>query len=87
MKINPIGERVLVKMQEGETKTAGGIFIPDTAQEKTQIGEVIAVGDDEAVTVKIGQKIIYDKYAGTSIKVDGDEQLILNMDDILAVVE
>lgn len=87
MKINPIGDRVLVKMQEGETKTAGGIFIPDTAQEKTQIGEVIAVGDDEAVTVKIGQKIIYDKYAGTSIKVDGDEQLILNMDDILAVVE
>lgn len=87
MKINPIGDRVLVKMQEGETKTAGGIFIPDTAQEKTQIGEVIAVGDDEAVTVKVGQKIIYDKYAGTSIKADGDEQLILNMDDILAVIE
>lgn len=87
MKIKPLGERVLVKMQAGETKTAGGIFIPETAQEKTQEGIVLAVGDDESITVKAKDHVIYDKYAGTTIKVNGEEQLILNMSDILAKVD
>ena len=88
MKIKPIGDRILVKMQGVEEKTAGGIFIPQTAQEKTQIGKVLAVGDDkEMIKVKVGQKVMYDKYAGTTIKVDGDDQLILKMPDILAIIE
>jgi chaperonin GroES len=88
MKIKPIGDRVLVKMQDTEEKTSGGIYIPQTAQEKTQIGEVVAIGDDtDTITVKPGQKIMYDKYAGTTIKVDGEEQLIMKMADILAIIE
>jgi chaperonin GroES len=86
--IKPIGSRVLIKIVQGEQKSAGGIFIPETAQEKTQEGVVIAVGDDkEAIKVKVKDKIIYDKYAGTSIQFDGEEQLILKMEDILAIVE
>lgn len=88
MKIKPIGDRILVKMQGVEEKTSGGIFIPQTAQEKTQIGKVLAVGDDkEMIKVKVGQKVMYDKYAGTTIKIDGDDQLILKMPDILAIIE
>ncbi len=88
MKIKPIGDRVLVKMEEVETQTKGGILIPQTAQEKTQMGTVIEVGDDkDAIKVKVGQKVMYDKYAGTSIKVEGVEQLLLKMSDILAVIE
>ncbi len=88
MKIKPIGDRVLVRMEEVEEKTSGGIFIPQTAQEKTQMGVVEAVGDDkDVIKVSKGQKIMYDKYAGTSIKVDGKEKLLLKMGDILAVIE
>lgn len=87
MKIKPLGDRVLVKMVEGETKTAGGIYIPQTAQEKTQEGVVLAVGDDESIKVKVKDKVLYDKYAGSTIKVDGEEQLILKMSDILAVLQ
>ncbi len=87
MKIKPLGDRVLVKMQEGETKTPGGIYIPETAQEKTQEGIVLAIGDDESINVKVNDRIIYDKYAGTTVKIDGEEQLILHVSDILAVVE
>ncbi len=87
MKIKPLGDRVLVKMQEGEAKTPGGIYIPETAQEKTQEGIVLAVGDDESINVKVKDRVIYDKYAGTTIKVDGEEQLILRISDILAIVE
>ncbi|HLW22142.1 MAG TPA: co-chaperone GroES, partial [Sphaerochaetaceae bacterium] len=71
MTIRPMGDRVLVKMEEIQEKTAGGIFIPQTAQEKTQIADVVAVGDDETITVKKGDKVMYDKYAGTSVKADG----------------
>jgi chaperonin GroES len=86
--IKPIGSRVLIKIVQSEQKSAGGIFIPETAQEKTQEGVVLAVGDDkDAIKVKVNDKIIYDKYAGTSIKVNGEEQLILKMDDIIAIVE
>jgi chaperonin GroES len=87
MKIKPLGERVLVKMVEGETKTAGGIYIPQTAQEKTQEGVVVAVGDDESIKVKAKDRVLYDKYAGSTIKIDGEEQLIVKMSDILAVIE
>ena len=86
MKIRPLGERVLVKMLEGESKTAGGIYIPQTAQEKTQEGVVIAIGDDEEIKVKVNDKIIYDKYAGTTIKIDGVDHLVLKASDIIAVV-
>lgn len=88
MKIKPLGDRVLVKVEEVEEKTASGIFIPQTAQEKTQSGVVTAVGDDEdVIKVKPGDKVMYDKYAGTSIKVDGAEHLLLSMGDLLAVIE
>ena len=88
MKIKPLGDRVLLKTEEGETKTAGGLFIPQTAQEKTQIGKVAAVGDDkDAIKVKAGDRVMYDKYAGTNVKIDGVEHLIVKMSDILAVIE
>ncbi len=88
MKIKPLGDRVLLKPRQGEEKTAGGIYIPQTAQEKTQEGIVLAVGDDkDAIKVKVKDVVIYDKYAGTTFKVEGEEQLILKSSDILAVIE
>lgn len=88
MKIIPLGDRVLVKAQETEEKTASGIYIPQTAQEKTQIATVVAVGDDkDAIKVAVGQKILHDKYGGTPIKADGEDFLILSAGDILAIVE
>jgi len=88
MKVRPLLDRVLVKLEKNEAKTAAGIIIPDTAQEKTQIGTVLAVGDDkEAIKVSVGQKVMYDKYAGTQVKIDAEEHLILKMTDIIAVVE
>jgi len=88
MKVKPLTDRVLVKMEKSETKSAGGIIIPDTAQEKTQIAAVVEVGDDkEVIKVKAGQKVMYDKYAGTQVKINGEEHLILKMADILAVIE
>jgi chaperonin GroES len=87
MAIKPLGDRVLVKMEEIQEKTASGIFIPQTAQEKTQIAEVLAVGDDESIIVKKGDRILYDKYAGTAVKADGEELLIINNSDILALIE
>ena len=87
MKVTPLGDRILVKMVEMETKTAGGILIPQTAQEKTQEGVVLAVGEDESIKVKPKDRVIYDKYAGTTIKVNGDEHLIIKNSDILAKVE
>jgi chaperonin GroES len=78
----------MVKLEKNEAKTAGGIIIPDTAQEKTQQGVVVEIGDDkDVIKVKAGQKVMYDKYAGTQIKIDGVEHLILKMSDIIAVVE
>jgi len=90
MKVIPLGDRVMVKLEKNEAKTAGGIIIPDTAQEKTQQGTVTAVGpgtEKEKITVKNGDKVMYDKYAGTQIKIDGEEHLILRMSDIIAIVE
>jgi chaperonin GroES len=90
MKVKPLADRVMVKLEKNEAKTAGGIIIPDTAQEKTQQGVVIEVGpgtEKEKITVKPGDKVMYDKYAGSQIKIDGEEHLILRMSDIIAVVE
>lgn len=90
MKIKPLADRVLVKNERPETKTAGGIIIPEAAQEKTQTATVVEVGpgtEDEKVTVKKGDKIMYDKYAGTQIKIDGEDHLILKMSDIIAIIE
>ncbi|MDR1278931.1 MAG: co-chaperone GroES [Treponema sp.] len=88
MKVKPLADRVMVKLEKNEAKTAAGIYIPDTAQEKTQTGTVVEVGDDkDVIKVKNGQKVMYDKYAGTQIKIDGVEHLILKMSDIIAVIE
>jgi len=88
MNVKPLGERVLVRIKESESKTAGGIIIPQTAQEKTQTGVVVAVGTDaDVIKVKVGDEVMYDKYAGTQIKMDGAEHLIVKMADILAVLE
>jgi chaperonin GroES len=95
MKIKPLGEHVLVKPMEEEEVKKGGIIIPDTAKEKPSKGEVIAVGpgkvmDDgkrKAIEVKVGDKILYQKYGGTEIKIDDVEHLILSEEDILAVIE
>lgn len=90
MKIKPLADRVLVKNTKPETKTSSGIIIPEVAQEKTQTAEVIAVGpgtEKEKITVNVGDKIMYDKYAGTQIKIDGEDHLILKAADIIATIE
>ena len=87
MKIIPLGERVLLKAKASEEKTASGLFIPQTAPEKTQIATVVAIGDDESIKVKVGQQVLHDKYAGTQIKDGGEEYLIINAADILAIIE
>ena len=87
MTVKPLQDRVLIKVEDAETKTASGLYIPDTAQEKTQTGTVVAVGDDdEAITVKKGDKVMYDKYAGTNVTIDDEDHLIVKSSDILAVV-
>ncbi|MBQ7612407.1 MAG: co-chaperone GroES [Spirochaetaceae bacterium] len=88
MKIRPLLDRVLLKPTEAEEKTAGGIYIPATAQEKTQEAKVVAVGDDkEKIKVSVGDTVIYDKYAGTQIKINSEEHLIVKASDIIAVIE
>ncbi len=95
MKIRPLQDRVIVKRVEEEEKTKGGIIIPDTAKEKPIEGKVIAVGNGKILEdgkvrpldVKKGDRILFGKYAGTEIKVDGEEHLIMREDDILGVIE
>jgi chaperonin GroES len=87
MNVKPIGDRVLIKVQEGETQTKSGLFIPQTAQEKTQEGVIVAVGTDESITVKEKDKVLYEKYAGTGIKIDGTDHLILKMKEIIAIID
>jgi chaperonin GroES len=87
--IKPLADRVLVEPAAAETKTASGLFIPDTAKEKPQKGVIIAVGagkKDEPITVKVGDNVLYGKYAGTEISVDGKEYLIMRESDIFAVL-
>lgn len=87
MKIRPLADRVLLKPEQAEEKTASGLFIPQTAQEKTQVAFVKAIGDDEDIKVKVGDKVMHDKYAGTQLKIDGEDYLIVSNSDIIAVVE
>ncbi len=94
MKLRPLGDRVIVKPSEGEEKTKSGLVIPDTAKEKPQEGEVIAAGPGRyedgkyvPMEVKEGDSVIYSKYGGTEVKIEGEEHLILSERDILAVVE
>ncbi len=87
--ITPLHDRVIVKPAAAETKTAGGIIIPDTAKEKPQRGIIIAVGNgkkDEPMTVKVGDTVLYGKYAGTEISLEGDDLLIMRESDILAII-
>ena len=95
MKIRPLHDRVIVQRIEEEEKTKGGIIIPDTAKEKPQEGKVIAVGTGKvlengtklSLDVKVGDKILFGKYSGTEIKIEGDEFLMMREDDILGVIE
>jgi chaperonin GroES len=95
MNLRPLQDRIIVKRLEEESKTAGGIFIPETAKEKPQKGEVVAVGNGKKtedgkiipIDVKKGDKVLFGKYAGTEIKVDGQELLIMREDDILGIME
>ncbi len=87
MQVQPLGDRVLVKLVSEQERTQSGIYIPDTAKDKPQTGLVVAVGDSEDVKVKSGQKVLFAKFAGTEIKIGNDEHLILSSDDILAVVQ
>ncbi len=87
--ITPLHDRVIVRPAAAETKTAGGIIIPDTAKEKPQRGVVVAVGSgkkDEPITVKAGDTVLYGKYSGTEISLDGEDLLIMRESDILAIV-
>ena len=95
MKIRPLHDRVVVRRIEDEHKTPGGIVIPDTAAEKPMQGEVIAVGNGKilengevrALDVKVGDKVLFGKYSGTEVKVEGEEVLVMREDDIMGVIE
>lgn len=87
MSVKPLGERVLIKVAPAEEKTASGLVIPATAQEKTNQGVVVAIGDADTIKVKVGEKVIYDKYAGTQLKINGEDHLLLNYGDVLAVMQ
>jgi chaperonin GroES len=95
MKVRPLRDRVIVKRLEEEEKTKGGIIIPDTAKEKPIEGKVIAVGDGKIkedgrkipMEVKKGNRVLFAKYAGTEIKIDGEEHLMMKEDDILGIIE
>jgi chaperonin GroES len=95
MNLRPLQDRIIVKRVEEETKTAGGLFIPETAKEKPQRGEIVAAGNGKKtedgkvlpLDVKVGDVVLFGKYAGTEIKVDGDDYLMMREDDLLAVVQ
>lgn len=94
MNLKPLGDRVVIKVKEEQEKTASGIVLPGTAKEKPQEAKVIAVGSGEVVDgkkleleVKVGDNVIYSKYSGTEVKIEGEEYLIVRQSDILAIVE
>lgn len=82
--IEPLGTRVLIRPLEQEAKTSSGLFLPETAKEKPQTGEVMAVGTDEEIKLKAGDKVLFAKYSGTEFKLDGVEYLLLEESDVLA---
>ncbi len=88
--IKPLADRVLVQAQEAETKTASGLFIPDSAKEKPQQGVIVAVGSgkkDEPMELKVGDKVMYGKYSGTEVSFEGTDYLIMRQSDVIAVIE
>ena len=89
MKLKPVDDRILVRPTKNEEKTSAGIILPDTAKEKPQEGEVVAVGTDEEMqkTFKVGDRVLFSKYGGNEIKLEGQEYLILSRSDVLAIVE
>jgi chaperonin GroES len=90
MNIKPLADRVLIEPKEAETKTAAGLYIPDTAKEKPQQGVVVAVGNgkqDEPMELKVGDQVLYGKYAGTEISVEGAKYLMMRQSDVLAVLQ
>ncbi len=93
MKLRPLGDRVVIKVVEAEEKTKSGIVLPSSAKEQPQIAEVVAIGADilndekKKEQIKVNDKVIFSKYAGTEVKIDGEEYTILKLNDILAVVE
>ncbi len=95
MKFKPLADRILVKPLEAKEQTKGGIVLPDTAKEKPQEGEIVAVGegkksdDGKAIplSLKVGDKVLYGKYSGTEVTIDGDEYLIIREEDVLGIVE
>ncbi len=87
MAIQPLGERVLIKQKDAEEKTASGIVLTTQSQEKPQIAEVIAVGTSDEINVKVGDKVIFPKYAGTEIKYEGEDFIIIEDEKLLAVVK
>lgn len=95
MNLRPLQDRIIVKRVEEETMTSGGLYIPETAKEKPQQGEVVAVGNGKRgedgkvfpIDLKVGDKVLFGKYAGTEVKVEGNDYLIMREDDILGVLE
>jgi len=90
IKLTPLADKVIVQQAEAETKTASGIIIPDTAQEKPQKGNIVAVGNgtkENPITVKVGDLVLYGKYAGTEFKFEGEDFLIMKESDILAIIK
>ena len=89
LSIKPLADRVVIEPQAAETKTASGIIIPDSAKEKPQQGKVVAAGKgtkDDPITVKVGDSVLYGKYAGTELKLDGNDYLIMRESDIFAIL-
>jgi len=84
LKIQPLGIRVVIKPLEQEAKTASGLYIPESAKEKPQTGLIVAVGDDEEITLKVDDVVIYAKYTGTEVKLEGEDYLIMEYGDVLA---
>lgn len=95
MKIQPLGDRILVKRMKAEEKTAGGIVVPDTAKEKPKEGKVISLGtgkvnekgEKQDFTVKKGDKILFESFAGTEVKIDGEEYLVMKEDDVIGIIK
>lgn len=87
MAIKPLGKRVVIKKVEAVEKTASGIVLPTQAQEQPQVAEVVAVGTDKEIVVKVGDRVIFPKYSGTEIKHDGEELIIIEDEKLLAIVE
>jgi chaperonin GroES len=87
-KVMPLGENVLIKIAQPETKTASGLFIPETASnERPQQGTVVAIGDSDAITIKKGQTVMFKKYGGEEVKIDGVDHVITKIEEVIAIIE